>query len=93
MSLLYTNGKRGEDQAGEHDEGCRVKVRTTDLHERWCGDGGVASLAGHAQVAAIWLRYCCHKILNVIPFGYEVCYLRIFRKSCGLLVVSRSLFV
>lgn len=31
MSALYTARKRGNDQAGEKDEGFRVKAGTTDL--------------------------------------------------------------
>ena len=55
MSALYTAGKRGNDQAGEQDEGFRVKVGTADLHEHFCGDGGVKSLAAHD-----WARVDVH---------------------------------
>lgn len=58
MSALYTAGKRGNDQVGEQGEGFRLKVGTADLRERFCGDGGVASLARHG-----WGHVDVHKCI------------------------------
>jgi hypothetical protein len=71
MLALYTAGKRGNDQAGEQDEGSRVKVGTADLHERFCGDGGVASLTGHGWGRVdVHISRCCQEVLNDFTFSH-----------------------